>query len=252
MEVKMSGDRMKGRRVLVTGAGSGIGKATASLLVMEGARLALLDVNRDAVDSVAAETGGVAIVVDLSDEAAIKPAVDRAADALGGIDCVVNCAGVRQILPFEEIDAGAWQQIVAINLTAPFAVIRAALPYLKAANGSASIVNISSAAGLRPAGGQIVGYAATKAGLIGMTRALAMELAPRIRVNAVCPGLVDTPMTAFAFEGLDDKRDAAKDYPLRRPAEAIEIARGILFLASDDSSYLTGSAMAIDGGRTLY
>jgi NAD(P)-dependent dehydrogenase (short-subunit alcohol dehydrogenase family) len=243
---------MTERKVLVTGAASGIGKATAKLFAAESAELVLVDMHRDAVEGVANKIGAKALVVDLLDEAAIAPMVVEAARLMRGLDCIVNCAGIKQILPIDNIDSTAWARIVAVNLTAPFAIIRAALPWLRGAKGVASIVNVSSAAGLRPAGGQIVGYSATKAGLLGMTRAMAAELAPDIRVNAVCPGLVDTPMTAFAFEGLVDKRSAAEDYPLKRPAEALEIANGILFLASNDGSFVTGSALAMDGGRTLY
>ena len=244
--------RMSGRRALVTGAGSGIGKATAELFAAEGAQLVLVDINRDATDALAEEIGASSLVVDLSDEAKIAVMVAEAARVMGGLDCIVNCAGVRQILPIEQIHSAAWAQVVAINLTAPFAVIRSALPWLRKASGVASIVNIASAAALRPAGGEIVGYSATKAGLIGMTKAMAVELAPDIRVNAICPGLIDTPMTAFAFEGLTDKRDAAAAYLLKRPAQPIEVSRGILFLACSESSYVTGTTLPVDGGRTLY
>lgn len=244
--------RLRGRRILITGAGSGIGRATAQLFARHGATLALLDLKPDAVTEVAAASGGIALAVDVSDEAAVNAAVQQAADALGGIDGVVNAAGVITVGPIDVIDFAAWQRHIAVNMTGPYLVCRAALPWLRKA-ASATIVTIASAQAFIPAGASCA-YAASKAGVLNFTKALAAELAPAIRANVVCPGIVDTPMVAAVSR--DAQRPAAtptaKDYPLQRMAQPEEIAQAILFLTSAESSYVTATALAVDGGRTFH
>jgi|KBSSwiStaDraftv2_1062776.scaffolds.fasta_scaffold48045_4 NAD(P)-dependent dehydrogenase (short-subunit alcohol dehydrogenase family) len=248
-----SSPRLAGRKVLITGAASGIGRACAELFAEHGASVALLDVDAARLAEVAAASGGAAIPADLLDPAATAAAVARAAEALGGLDGLVNCAGVALVKPLAEISLEEWAKVLAVNLTAPYVLCRAALPHLTAAGGT--VVNIASSAGLLPGGAGSTAYSGSKGGLIAFTKALAAELAPKVRANVVCPGLVKTPMTEFMFEGYEDRpleAPAVARYALKRPAEPLEIARGCLFLTSAESSYVTGATLAIDGGRTFH
>lgn len=242
--------RLAGRRVLITGAASGIGRATAQTFVREGARVALVDIDAAALAEVAAALSAPHAVADVADERAVRAAVRAAADALGGLDGIANVAGVAISRPLGAVTLEEWNRMLAVNLTGPFLVCREALPFLEA-NDAATIVNVSSASGLMPLAEGLGPYAASKAGLITLSKAMAFELAPRIRVNAVCPGAVDTPML------LDRLRLLARDperspYALRRTAAAGEIADAILFLTSGESSYVTGAALAVDGGRSFH
>lgn len=247
------GTRLAGRLILITGGASGIGRAVAELFTHEGARVAVLDRDGPGAEAVAAAIDAVAVTLDLTDSAAIRPAVDRAADALGGLDGVVNCAGFGDGKAIEDVDLALLSKVISINLTAPFLVCQAALPYLRQAK-SATVVNISSGTGLLPNSPKITAYAAAKGGLITFTKALAAEVAPSIRANAICPGVTNTPMAAHLFAGYANPSDApwVSQYALRRVAEPIEIAEAALFLTSDASSYVTGTALAVDGGRTFH
>jgi NAD(P)-dependent dehydrogenase (short-subunit alcohol dehydrogenase family) len=242
--------RLAGRRILVTGGASGIGKATVELFAREGARLALLDVNADATATVAGALGAQGYTVDVTDEGAVRDAVGAAADALGGLDGIANVAGMAIPAPLERTTLADWNRVIAVNLTGPFLVCREALPFLQKAQ-NATIVNVSSGSALLPVSLAIGSYVASKSGLIAFSKALAYELAPRIRVNAVCPGAVDTPILP------DVLRDAANDpqrspYALKRVATPAEIAAAVLFLTSHESSYVTGATLAVDGGRTFH
>jgi NAD(P)-dependent dehydrogenase (short-subunit alcohol dehydrogenase family) len=238
--------RLAGRRILLTGAASGIGRAAAETCRREGARLALLDVD-PAVEDVARELDALALVLDLRDLAALPGAVDRAAGAMGGLDGVVNCAGAAVTRPLSEVTPGDWAKAMEINLTAPFLICQAAAPRLPRGG---SIVNVVSGVGLRPDTPGVTPYAASKGGLIALTRALAAELAPDIRVNAVAPGLTRTPMTEHMLLG--DSPPALARYAMKRAAEPEEIANAILFLLSDEASFVTGVLLAADGGRTFH
>jgi NAD(P)-dependent dehydrogenase (short-subunit alcohol dehydrogenase family) len=241
--------RLKGRRVLVTGAASGIGLATSRLFAAEGAAVAMLD--RDAEKlGLEAKDLGVAVAVDVRDEAEVRQAVASAIDKLGGLDGVVNCAGVSQYRPFAEVTGADWTEMIAVNLNGPFYVCSAALSALKAA-GRGTIVNIASGAALRPIPNR-TGYCSAKAGLVMFSKALAMDLAgDNIRVNAICPGIVDTPMFGRNPEGR--QMDVILDrYLIKRMGQPEEIAYAALYLTSDESSYTTGTAIAVDGGRTFH
>jgi NAD(P)-dependent dehydrogenase (short-subunit alcohol dehydrogenase family) len=243
--------RFRGRRIYLTGAASGIGLATARLLAAGGAALALADLDFAGLEAAAAATGGRGFVVDLLDGAAIDASVAQAAAALDGLDGVVNCAGVAHSARLGALEPADWDRILAVNLTAPYRVCRAALPWLQNAPG-ASIVNVASGVALLPTGPGASAYAASKGGLLSFTRALARELAPDVRVNAVCPGVADTPMTARLL-GPDAALDAfAAAYALKRAAEPQEVAEAIAFLSSHEASYVTGVALAADGGRTFH
>jgi len=239
----MSG-RLEGRRILITGAASGIGQRTAELFAAEGAALTLLDCDRKRLASVARETGGTAVEADVTQEASVARAVEQGVGAMGGIDGIVNAAGIVIYGSVLDVGVADWKLVLDVNLTGTYIVIRCCLPWLAKAP-YATIVNIASGQGLLPNTPNMTAYAASKGGVVNLTRALAAELAPSIRVNSVCPGMVDTPMTARLRREVDR-------YALKRIAEPLEIAQAILFLSGTESSFVTGAALAIDGGRTFH
>src|SRR6266436_2315162 len=236
--------RLQTRRILITGAVSGIGRRTAELFAAEGAALTLLDRNPEGLAEVARDTRGLSVEADVTHEASVAHAVEQGAIAMGGIDGVVNAAGI--VIQGSVLDVGvaSWQRVLDVNLTGTYIIVRCCLPWLAKAP-FATIVNIASGQGLLPNTPNMTAYAASEGGVVNLTRALAAELAPSIRVNSVCPGLVDTPMTA----GLQREVDR---YALKRIAEPLEIAQAILFLTGTESSFVTGAALAVDGGRTFH
>lgn len=246
--------RLAGRRVLVTGAASGIGLAIARLFRQEGAGVAMLD-RDEAGMKVADVDGAVVVACDVAEERRVRDAVGQAAAELGGLDGVVNSAGIDLMRPFEEMTAAEWARVVAVDLTGPMLVCHAALPAMKQA-GRGTIVNIASGAGLRPLE-QRTAYCAAKAGLIMFGKTLAMDLArDNIRVNAICPGIIDTPLFRASWA---DSRDPDAEltrildrYLIKRAGRPGEIAQAALYLTSDDSSFVTGAALAVDGGRTFH
>jgi NAD(P)-dependent dehydrogenase (short-subunit alcohol dehydrogenase family) len=238
------GSRLRGRRIVISGAASGIGRRTAQLFAAEGAALTLFDRDADGLAVTTQETGGYGFPVDVTEEDAVMRAVNHGAAAMGGIDGVVNAAGVMHRGSVLEVGAAEWRRVIDINLTGSYIVVRACLPWLLAARG-ATIVNLGSAQALLPNAPNRTAYAASKGGVLNLTRALAAELAPKVRANCICPGLVDTPMA----EGV---RDNAVNYALGRLADPLEIAQAILFLTSSESSYVTGAALAVDGGRAFH
>jgi NAD(P)-dependent dehydrogenase (short-subunit alcohol dehydrogenase family) len=245
--------RLAGRKIVITGGASGIGRATAELFANEGAMVAVLDRDAAPVEAVAQSLGGLSYAVDVSDAAETGRVIAAAANSLGGLDGLVNAAGVFINRGLMDTGPEVWSQTIAVNLTGTFLCVQAAVPFLRQAP-HATIVNIGSGVGLLPTGGGSTAYVASKGGVIAMTRALAAELAPSIRVNVVCPGAVETPMTEGTL------RDAAGSvvpaivgrYALGRPASPGEIAAGILFLSSHESSFVTGISLAVDGGRTFH
>lgn len=236
--------RLTGRRIVVTGAASGIGRAIAQLFAREGAALALLDRSPEGLAQTASETGGRAIEVDITQEQAVERAIDEAGRVLGGIDGVVNAAGIMLIGRIGELPVDAWRCTLDVNLTGTYLVVRNCVRWMER-ESTATVVNIASAAGLLPNAPGLTAYAASKGAVVNLGRALAAELAPAIRVNTVCPGMVETPMS----EGL---RGNVGNYALKRIADPAEIARAILFLTSAESSYVTGATLAVDGGRSFH
>lgn len=236
--------RLHQRRILITGAASGIGRATALLFAQHGAALTLLDRNAEALDAVAQQTGALACEADVTDEASVASAVARGAAHMGGIDGVVNAAGVMLRGSVLEVDVAQWRRVLEINMTGGYIVVRCCLPWLQQA-ATATIVNLGSGQALLPNAPDRTAYSASKGGVLNLTRALAAELAPAIRANTVCPGLVDTPMA-------DGVRANVGNYALQRLAQPEEIAHAILFLTSSESSYVTGAALAVDGGRSFH
>ncbi|MGP4670273.1 SDR family NAD(P)-dependent oxidoreductase [Agrobacterium pusense] len=239
-----SAGRLDGRRIVVTGAASGIGKATAELFAAEGAQVACLDLNQAAVSAVAQAIGGFAIQADITNEDDLTNAFGRAASHLSGIDGLVNAAGIMATGSVLDMPVATWKKIVEVNLVGAYLVTRACLPFLRSAEAG-TIVHVASAQGLLPNAPDHTAYAASKGGVVNLSRALAAELSPQVRVNAVCPGMVDTPLA------VGNKGNVA-NYALKRIAEAGEIASAILFLTSKDSSYVTGAILAVDGGRSFH
>lgn len=245
--------RLRERRILITGAASGIGRATAQVFAAEGARLALLDINREGLNTVARDLSALAVPVDVRQPQAVNAAVATAGDALGGLDGVVNAAGINVKYPIAGTSDEDWSNVISLNLGGTFFVCRAAAPHLSKAD-AATIVNIASGAALMPPGPNLTAYAASKGGVVSMTKALAKELAPKVRVNVICPGNTRTPLTERVLGALSeaDRVKAIAAYALNRLAEPEEIARAILFLTSHESSYVTGVAFPVDGGRTFH
>ncbi|NDZ17627.1 short-chain dehydrogenase [Variovorax sp. WS11] len=245
------------RRFLVTGAASGIGLAVARLAVARGARVGLLDRDEMALGRACEALGeaAVAVVCDVADAAAVRQAVDGVAGWAGGLDAVVNSAGVDALVPLEAMSDAQWAGALAVNLTGPMLVCRAAMPHLRSAGGG-SIVNVASAAGLSPLRHRSA-YCATKAGVIMFGKALAIEAAADgVRVNAVCPGAIDTPLFRSSYEHSDNPEhelEAIRQrYALRRVAAPEEVAEAVLYLCGPGASYITGVALAVDGGRSFH
>lgn len=245
--------RLAGRKILITGGASGIGQATAILCAKAGASVAVLDRAADAAQAVAASVSGAAFAVDVADPASVNAAIEQAAAAMGGLDGVVNAAGIFSSEGLTDTSAELFNRILTVNVTGTFLVVKAAERFLRAAD-RATIVNIGSGVGLKPTGPGSTAYVASKGAVIAMTRVLAMELAPKIRVNVVCPGMVETPMTeSFLRNNQGEIRpEIARLYALGRAASAEELANAILFLTSEESSFVTGIALPVDGGRTYH
>jgi len=251
---KTSGEqRLAGRRILITGSASGIGEAIAELFARHGAKLALVDYNEEGLRQVADRLGASAFPFDLSEVEKVEGLVEDIAAKLGGLDGVVNCAAIGTARPIGEMDLDHLRKFTAINLEAPYMICRSALAHMRKA-GSGTIVNIASGQGLLPNAPGNTAYAATKGGLIAFTKNLAVEAAPTVRANAVCPGVTNTPMASHLFDQYDDPSEApfVQQYAMKRIAEPIEIANAVLFLTDEESSFITGSALAVDGGRCFH
>ncbi len=240
---------LDGRRALITGGATGIGAATARRFAEEGATVAVLDVDADGAAAVAAEVGGHAVVADVADAAAMATAVAAAAEALGGLTTLVNNAGTGNVMALHDYPDREWDRLLDVNLRGVFHGLRAGVPLLRAGGGG-EVVNVASVSGLRPTRGEAP-YSAAKAGVVSLTRSAALEYAPEIRVNAVAPGFIDTPLTGFAVADEALAGPIVAGTPLGRIGTAEEVADVIVFLCSPLARYVTGEVVVVDGGSVL-
>jgi len=246
----------EGTTAVVTGGASGIGLAIVDALVARGTKVAIFDIQKDNLDTEVERlrAGGATVagyVVDVSDRTQIEDAVASVRGELGPVLILVNSAGIEQFGKFSAITDELWDRVMAINLRGPFMCAQAVLPDMKAAQWG-RIVNISSSSAQ---GGQpfMAAYVSSKAGLIGLTKSMALELGPRgITVNTIPPGMIITPMTDRAVaEGrfTDSLEHFASITPVRRAGEPADIANAAMFLCMDESSYITGQVIGVNGGR---
>ena len=250
--------RFSAKVAVITGGGAGMGKATAVAFAQEGAAVVVADIDAKAAESVAAEiiaAGGQAKAVqaDVSRSADAQRISAESVGAFGGIDVLVNNAGIQTYGTVVDMDEETWDRTINVNLKSIFLVSKYCVPEITKRGGGA-VVNMASVQGMASQK-RVVAYAATKGGIIAMTRTMALDHAPdNIRVNCVCPGSVDTPMLRWAADifvpgnPAGAIEDWGKLHALGRVANASEIAKVVLFLASEDASFMTGSAVVVDGG----
>lgn len=253
--------RLSGKTAIVTGAAGGIGAATVKRFCEEGCQVVLVDIDEDALKSVVADIKSnisnakmLSLALDVGIENSSNTIVKATTEHFGSIDIVVNNAGIRSYEPLIEAKADTWQKIIATNLLSYAFLSREALPVLRRTKGN--IVNISSTHAINPRAG-MGQYDVAKAGILSLTKTLAFEEAPHhVRVNAVCPGLTLTPfhVRRFSAQGKteQDLRSEVVDHNIqRRWADPREVAHPILWLASDEASFITGSTLMVDGGTRV-
>jgi len=244
---------MTGRRAIVTGGASGIGRATAGLLAAEGARVAVADLDEAGARAVAGACGpdAIALGLDVAVAEECRRAVERAAAAFGGLDVLVNNAGIIRRADVVETTEEEWDRVMAVNVRSVFLMSRFAIPVMVAGGGGA-IVNTGSGWGLK-GGVKAASYCASKGAVVNLTRAMAIDHGPDgVRVNCVCPGDTDTAMLRSEAEQLGEAETAfladAASRPLQRVGTPEDIARAIVYLASDAAAFVTGSVLVVDGG----
>lgn len=245
--------RLAGKRILFIGGVTNIGQASVSLMVEQGAKLVVADLNEKAGLALVQELDGAIdfIRVDVRDEASVEALVAAAAEKLGGLDGLCQNAGLLLVGPVDEFSSESWDAVFAVNMRAQFFAVKHALPHLKAAGGG-SIVNMSSVAGKKGGSGRTA-YSASKGAVIGFSNSLAAEFAEyNIRVNTICPGWIDTPFNDPAVEIIGG-RNAVEEMVksgvlLRRQGTPEEVATVFAFLISDESSYMTAQSIVVDGG----
>lgn len=249
--------KLAGKRAIVTGGGAGIGAAIAARFHAEGARVVIADRNFDAAKAMVASLSSraadaLALQVDVSISESVRNMVDTVVSDLGGLDVLINNAGIvhREDTEIEDTTEGAWDATLAVNLKGCFLCSKFAIPAIEASGGGA-IVNIASIVALRGSFPAQIAYTASKGGVIALSREMAVGLARRrIRVNAICPGLTATEMAAGLVADDAAYQLRRLHIPMGRMGQPDEIASVAAFLASDDASYMTGQAIAVDGGLT--
>lgn len=245
---------LEGKVAIVTGAASGIGEAGAAAMAREGARVVILDRDRDRAAAAADRIGAEAMAVDVADDAALTGAIDKVLARHGRIDILHNHAGIQVAGDLEQVAVEGFDASWAVNVRAYFIAARAVVPAMKAQGGGV-ILNTSSSSGIQY-DREMIAYATTKHAVVAMTRQMAGDYGRHgIRVNALCPGWVDTPFNAPFMEQMGGRAEleayVAERVPLGRWARLEEMAEPILFLVSDRSSYMTGQVMVVDGGETV-
>jgi meso-butanediol dehydrogenase/(S,S)-butanediol dehydrogenase/diacetyl reductase len=246
--------RFENKTVLVTGAGSGIGAATVRRLFAEGASIVAGDIKKADVEKVVAEFDGsdriYGVAVDIVERAEVEAFVSGAVKRFGTLYSLVNSAGITGVGSLLDFEPDAWRRVLTVNLEGPFNVSQVFARAMTSAGWKGSIVNISSAAGIRGVPKRLA-YAASKHGIVGLSATMALELAPLgIRVNAVSPGMIRTPLTAYMFGDPANVERISAAHPIGRYGEAEEIAAAIAFLASEDASFVVGANLVVDGGKT--
>jgi NAD(P)-dependent dehydrogenase (short-subunit alcohol dehydrogenase family) len=246
---------LEGRSALITGASSGLGRAFADMLARAGAAVALAARRRDSLEEArqqieAAGGRAIAVAMDVTNAGSVAAAVDDAAQWQGRLDILINNAGVTLTKPFLELSEAEWDQQVDTNLKGAFLVAQAAAKIMRQQASGGAIVNIASILGLRVAG-QVAAYLTSKAGVVHLTKGMALELARhRIRVNALCPGYIETDLNR-AFFASDTGSALIKRIPQRRLGQLSELEGPLLLLCSDAGSYMTGAVLAVDGGHLV-
>jgi NAD(P)-dependent dehydrogenase (short-subunit alcohol dehydrogenase family) len=246
--------RFENKTVLITGAGSGIGAATVRRLFAEGASIVAGDIKKADVDKVVAEFNGSeriqGVAVDITDRGQVESFVSGAVKRFGTLNSLVNSAGITGVGSLLDFEPDAWRRVLSVNLEGTFNVSQAFARTMTGAQWKGSIVNVSSAAGIRGVPKRLA-YAASKHGIVGLSATMALELAPLgIRVNAVSPGMIRTPLTAYMFGDPANVERISASHPIGRYGEAEEIAAAIAFLASEDASFVVGANLVVDGGKT--
>jgi NAD(P)-dependent dehydrogenase (short-subunit alcohol dehydrogenase family) len=242
---------LDGRRAVITGGASGIGRATARRMAKEGAVVSVIDLMRDGALAVAEEIGGHGFEADVTDPDGLRDAVDAAAGAMGGITTLFNNAGIGSVSPLHEWDPEEWNRLLTVNLTGVYLGFRAAIPHILTSGGG-SVVSTSSISGTRPAAGEAP-YAAAKAGVAAITASAALEYGPSIRVNSVSPGMILTALTEPLLQFLPHERERfERTTPMGRIGEPEDIADVVVFLCSDLARFITGQNIVVDGGMTLH
>ena len=244
-------NRLKGKRALITAAGAGMGRAAALAFAREGAKIVATDISADSLQSLASKDGIETSVLDVTDDAAVAKFVEKT----GAVDILFNCAGWVHQGSLLDCRAEDWDKSFDVNVRSMFLVTKAMLPKM-IAKGGGVILNMASVLGAEKAAPNRLAYAASKAAVAGFTRALALDhVKQNIRVNCVCPGTVDTPSLGERIKAFADPVQARKDFIARQPmgrlATAEEIAETFVYLVSDESSFMTGQAVYVDGGMSL-